>query len=235
MIEWLRLEGPQRSTLPAVAGCHPPAQTAQGPIQPALNTSRDGAPTTSLAAVSGHHRPLNVWSKSPLVWFKAISYCPITIRGVKSQSPSCLAQIPQLVLQPSDHLCGPPLISLQQLHIDRILLPLQVLLSGAYKAAPYAHLPQYQSCEHKHRAIHPRVVFIRDPALLPRGCPWALLCIILQDRDPPVSYQQGKPHSLTWNPSVSRSLLLSNLPSFWPGLLAWSPIILNMININTHF
>ena len=41
------------------AGCPIPAQAAQGPSNPALSTSRDGAPTALWAAVPGHHHTLS--------------------------------------------------------------------------------------------------------------------------------------------------------------------------------
>jgi len=54
------LEGPLQPTQPQPlpwAGCPPPAEAAQGPTQPGLSTSRDGAPTLLWAAVPGPRHP----------------------------------------------------------------------------------------------------------------------------------------------------------------------------------
>ena len=98
----------------------------------------------------GEELPPNIQPKPPLSQFKTIPPCPITVHPRKqplhlvficslqvleghnevSPDPSPLqakqAQFPQPfltgeVLQPSDHLCGPPLDPLQELHILPVL------------------------------------------------------------------------------------------------------------------
>ncbi|KAK4825708.1 hypothetical protein QYF61_002067 [Mycteria americana] len=114
-----------------------PLRLLKAPSNLALNTSRDGASTTSLG---------NLFLCLTTLIFRAITPCSITTCPCKkslssflvgllqvlegcykvSPEPSLLqAEQPQLshpvftgeVLQPSDHLRGPPLDSLQQLHV----------------------------------------------------------------------------------------------------------------------
>ncbi|KAK4822675.1 hypothetical protein QYF61_019042 [Mycteria americana] len=172
MSEWFGLEG----TLKIIwfqAPCHgqghlPLDQVAQSPIQPGLEHFQGW----DIHSFSGQPVPSN----STLFQFKAITPCPIATCPCKkslssflvgplqavegcykvSPEPSLLqAKQPQLsqpvfigvVLQPSDHLCGPPLDSLQQVHVLLMLgtpEPNAVLQVGSHESRVEGenHLPR---------------------------------------------------------------------------------------------
>ncbi|KAK4828770.1 hypothetical protein QYF61_000795 [Mycteria americana] len=138
IIEWVGLEGTFTDHLiPTPLPWAGTSFTRPAPSNLALNTSRDGASTASLG---------NFFQCLITLIFKASTPCPITTCPCKkslssflvgplqvlegcykvSPEPSLLqAEQPQLsqpfftgeVIQPSDHLCGPPLDSLQQVHV----------------------------------------------------------------------------------------------------------------------
>jgi len=129
-------------------GCQPLGHDAHGPITLSLSASRVGASAASLCqcltTLLSKEFPPHILCKFPLLYFKTIPLCLITIRQCKKSFSlvfisyllvlegchevfrellqSEQTQLPQPfftgdVLQPSGHLSGPPLDPLQQLPV----------------------------------------------------------------------------------------------------------------------
>ncbi|KAK4807117.1 hypothetical protein QYF61_018458 [Mycteria americana] len=125
------------------SGYLPLDQVAQSPVQPGLEHFQGGGIHSFCGQpVPVPHHPHgkkflpNIQSKCTLFQFKTVAPCPVTTgpvlkgRNKVSLEPSLLqAERPQLsqpfftgeVLQPSDHLRGPPLDPLQQVHVFLVL------------------------------------------------------------------------------------------------------------------